>query len=201
VTENNYEEERKQYALDLIKALNDALANPDWDKMLYLQALAKRLTKVRDNLKQAFEEEYQQSLGDEIVAKTPVVQDEDYLKVYVLLYNSEGQNLDQWLLQLTTLSTTLISRPIYRHEADAEMMIRSKANRENEAYCVAQIRKVDIAEPFRGLHPRDKLGQELLILKNVVLRPEAIEQFIHISGIYEYKNQSLIRLADAPFLR
>ncbi len=57
------------------------------------------------------------------------------------------------------------TRPIYRSETDVKTMIRSKPNLPNEAYCVVRILREDIARPFTGVNPRDRLGHELLVLK------------------------------------
>ena len=47
--------------------------------------------------------------------------------------------------------------------------------------------------------PRDKLGNELLLLKERVITEERIKKFFHHMGEYEYKQGILSRIGDTNF--
>src|SRR3990167_1083131 len=106
----------------VINAIDQVLLANEWDTSLFLRNTLKPLRNIRD---QAFE--LQKRLGEKI--ETGYVEPmlaENITKLYISLYQTNGHDLKQWALQLGSLSSNMIGRPIYQHEEDVIKIIRTK---------------------------------------------------------------------------
>ena len=121
-------------------------------------------------------------------------------EVYIVLYNNDGTNLIRWESLLRTVAQQAISRPTYRHEKDAKAALRSSVVKSNEAYISMFVYEEDILIPKTAQPPKDRFGNELINLRESAVSSQNIKQFVHVSGVYEYRSERLIRKSSAEFL-
>ena len=87
----------------------------------------------------------------------------------------------------------MISRPIYADEEDVKAVLKTKENKQNEAYVAIYINQSDILPLPPDKASVDKLGKVLLSLKDKTLNLDNISRFVHLSGVYRYANGRLIK--------
>ena len=180
----------------LLDTLNKAVKTGPWAKSMFLGAVGKKLTKFRDELAAELDKVDETttktnaavSLGASTSKKLP----EGVIEIYVALYCANGGELRNWESILSSLSTTVISRPIYRSEADVKALISSRPHKQNEAYCLVRIKEANIAKPFTGKNPQDKLGHELLVLKRAAISSDNIVSFRHQHSEYSWNDGRLV---------
>ena len=101
--------------------------------------------------------------------------------------------MQSWERILMNLPKQMISRPIYDDEADIVALIKTKENKNNEAYVSMYISQGDILTISADRTPVDKLGKSLLTLKDKSLSLDNINFFVHQTGTYQYKQGRLIK--------
>ena len=179
----------KQYAqryVKLVAALDKAIEQGPWDQGKLLTNIGKRLRDFRDRIdvELDIQSQLKEDEGFNHLA-TRVARRSGHIKVFVSLYCMQGGRLRNWESVLQTLSRTINTRPIYRNEADVKAMIRAKTHQENEAYIAVYIRESQIAKHFTGYNPKDKLGHELVVLKEAGIDLNNITCFTHANVHYE----------------
>lgn len=179
----------------LIEILDEIIDAGPWDAGPLFKVAAKRLTTLRDRFKKEL------VLTDE-EAHVPAeglkkqYQPEDLLEVFVALYCAGGTQVRRWEDVLSALSSHNLSRPIYQREADIKSVLRSKPQRQNDAYARVLVRKQDLIAPMNGKEFKDRSGYPLLLLKLGAIHPNNILRFVHVSGEYNYKDNRLYRVGD-----
>lgn len=177
----------------VLNALDDAIKQGPWNQSNFLRLISKSLIKLRDELAvyqtdstKPNEPVYSQ-LANRVALRA------GQIEVFIALYSSDGFNMFSWERILVNLPSQMISRSIYAKEDDVKEMIRSKANKINEAYVSVFINQSDIMtlQPDKMLF--DKLGKPLLSLKDKSMSLKNINRFVHLSGEYQYSNGRLVK--------
>jgi intracellular multiplication protein IcmQ len=183
-----------EHSLELIRALDEAIAKGHWEGGLFFQAAGKKLRDLSERLKKElnFEDEKHPSPTEMI---DYVKQKSGLVETYIAVYCAEGNNVARWEAVLSNLPRQVVGRPIYKREKDIKDIIATKENPINDGYIVAYITEMDILKPsFREKATVDRFGHELIRLKDNTLKLENITKLIHLTGEYAYKNGKLTRL-------
>lgn len=185
-------DEETQANLEILKALNEAIEKGPWEHSPFFRGIGKKLQDLRNRFIQetGLEGIDLEQLQVKIIENTRF---DDHLKVYILLYQSEGINIRKWFNVVTSLVEHSISRPVYKNEEDVKAAIRAKENKQNDAYIEVKVRKQAIY-PSNNEKPRlDRDGRELLLLHDGAIQLKNITRFMHISGEYTLCEHSLIK--------
>ncbi len=176
----------------ILKALNDAIENGPWDKSNFLRIIGKNLVEIRDDFVKQLGASSQQLTAESHLANRIALRSGQQ-EVYISLYSYDGTNMQSWERIVTNLPKQMISRPIYASEDDVKAIIKTKENKQNEAYVAIYINQSDILSLSPDKSSVDKLGKILLSLKDKSLNLDNISRFMHISGAYRYSNGRLIK--------
>lgn len=190
-------EENLKRNLKILQALDKAIKEGQWEGKLLFQATGKKLREIRDRLRATLQLDEMDSEASNQLAEREATRSSQ-VEVFVSLYNADGNDLKKWAMVIKSLETNIITRPIYNNEADIQTVIRSKTNKKNEAYLSVFINKSAILAPTGKQPPRDRLGYEMLLIKEGALNLESISRFVHISGEYEFKDNHLVKISTAP---
>ena len=194
-----YQEKFARRYLELLKALDEAARQGPWEKTLILTAIGKKITRFRDELSDLFgiegdfdyESELQkleQAIAREHSGEVAVSANQGLVNIYIAVYSANGQDLKSWDKVALSLTTTVVSRPIYRSEADVQAFINSKGRRANDGYLVVSIEETMILKPFSGQLPTDRLGHELLVLKRGAIKRENMRRLVIASGHFAWQS-------------
>ncbi|QMT61293.1 MULTISPECIES: Dot/Icm secretion system protein IcmQ [unclassified Legionella] len=177
----------------ILKALDYAIQNGPWDKSNFLRSIGNRLVGIRDNFAKKINARSQAQLRSDAHLANRLALRSGQQEVFVSLYSSDGSNLSSWERIIANLPRQMISRPIYTNEEQVVAIIKSKENKQNEAYVAIYINKTDIISlaPDKILY--DRLGSPLLTLKDRSLDVENITRFVHLTGVYKYSRGRLIK--------
>lgn len=185
-------DEEIKSALDILKALDGAIDKGPWEHNLFFKGIGKKLRDARDKFKE--------ELGlDELTAdllsqnKSNHKIDNQSTEVYVSLYQAEGSNITKWTTVVNSLAGYNLTRPVYRNEVDIQAAIRAKDQQQNDAYVAVRVRNIDILKVAEK-QPTDKLGHELLVLREGAIHLENISRFVHKSGHYQFRNKLLSKV-------
>lgn len=187
-------EDEEKLRVELLKTLDAAINEGQWEGSLFFQAAGKKLRDLRDSIKK----ELNVDIENQPITKAVVEQAKQFsglIDVYVSLYSAEGNNINKWEIILSNISRQAISRPIYKKEKDIREMISAKENSTTDAYIIAYVSENTITKSLTGKPLLDRYGHELLVLKENAIRTENIAKFIHKSGEYGYEKGRLVRLA------
>lgn len=195
MTEELTPEETKK----ILSALDDALEKGPWGKSIFLRAIGKKLESVRDEFKSGVTERPGQAI-EQILTGNKVNLRAEQQKVFVSLYCSNGADIKQWERIVTNLASQSITRPTYGNEKDIQTLIRSKPKKENEAYVSINISQRDILKVAPGRELKDRLGTQLLSLRDKAIKKENILDFYHLSGRYSIESGRLVRQGDVSYL-
>jgi intracellular multiplication protein IcmQ len=170
----------------ILKALNDAIENGPWEKSNFLKIIGKSLVEIRDDFLKQLGASSQSQLKTESHLSNRIALRSGQQEVYISLYSSDGANLQSWERIVTNLPKQMISRPIYADEDDVKAIIKTKENKQNDAYVAIYINQSDILSLSPDKSSVDKLGKVLLSLKGNSLNLDNISRFVHLSGVYRY---------------
>lgn len=183
----------KEHNDAILKALDYAIQNGPWDKSNFLRSIGNRLIGIRDNFSKKINMRSQSQIQSDANLANRLALRGNQQEVFISLYTSDGSNIQSWERIIINLPRQMISRPIYGSEEQVQELIKSKENKQNEAYVGIYINNTDIIHlaPDKILH--DRLGNPLLTLKDRSLDLENITRFVHISGVYKYSRGRLIK--------
>lgn len=177
----------------ILKALNDAIEQGPWEHSNFLRVVGKNLIEIRDSFLTQLGASSQAQLKAESHLANRIALRSGQQEIFVSLYSADGTNIQSWERIVANLPRQMISRPIYADEEDVKAIIKTKENKQNEAYVAIYINQSDILP----LHPEkaavDKLGKTLLALKDKTLNLDNISRFVHLSGIYKFERGRLIK--------
>ena len=186
--------QEKQEELDQLKALLASMeqlsGHAAWDASFVLR-----------QKKLVFEQQVQ-ALKDQIGQITANVTGVDNLdwpvcpegmvSVFVSLYQMNGINLLGWEIALSSLTSGVVNRPVYKNEADVKQWVVSRGSTITEAYVEVFIDKSMILDR----ETKDKLGADLLSLKQGAILLDHIIKFVHYNEVcYQVKAGKLLRVS------
>lgn len=183
----------KQQVDALLSALDAALEQGPWAASGFLQVIGKSLQEIRDGFANRMDGSTQKKLDDASLLANQMALRSGQKKIYIALYSFEGSNIKSWERILTNLPRQMISRPIYTEEHDAIAIVKTKETKINEAYVSIYINESDILQMPSDKLPVDKLGKQLLTLKDRSLKLDNIDCFVHQSGRYSFEQGRLIK--------
>lgn len=189
----------KEQIEEITNALDRVVEDLPWGQSVFLSALGKKFEKIRDEFKNDVQgilidsKESHQHGHDHLTLR------DDHIEIYIGIYNAQGTKLNIWTKVILNLIAQCVSRPIYATESAVKEMVRSKSNLNNEGYVLIHVKETDLMKVDEDKIPRDKLGNELLLLKDRVITPEKIKKFFHSTGEYEYKHGVLTRIGNMSF--
>ncbi len=178
----------------LLQAIDDAIAQGHWQDGLFFEVSGKNIRELRDKLARELD------LGDAIELETTGAvsgraAEKDEVLVYVGLHLAAGQHLTQWQTALSAIGQHSVGRPIYRNEKDVKAYLDAKPDKNRDTYVAVYIHENDILKSRNGgWYAEDRLGHELLLVKDNTIKPENIYKFVHGSGEYIFKNNELVKI-------
>lgn len=170
----------------LIQTLDSIIENGRWGSSLFLKNLLKRIEAMRAKLLAKLTA----STASSTVALLAATQKEGYQRVYIELYQASCENIENWAKTLKSLTEHFVSRPVYRMEADVQELVRTKHSR-TDAYVTVWVKQSDII-PSSGEVLKDRLGHELLKLRENSVQLENIIEFVHDKITYVLEAEQLV---------
>lgn len=183
----------KQQVDAILKTLDDAVQQGPWGTSSFLRVIGKSLLDIRDKFAKQVNECAQPKLNGVLSVANQMAIRCAQKKVYIVLYSFDGTNIKSWERIVANLPRQMISRPVYVEEDDAIAMIKTKENKNNEAYVAIYIDANDILHMPTDKIPLDKLGKPLLTLRDRSLKLDNIDCFVHQSGVYHYSQGRLVQ--------
>ena len=177
----------------ILQALNDAIEKGPWQQSNFLRVIGKNLVEMRDGFISQLNAGSQAQLKAASHVANRIALRSGQQEIYISLYSSDGLNLQSWEKIIANLPKQMISRPIYADEEDMKAILKTKENKQNEAYVAIYINQADILLVSSDKASVDKLGKTLLNLKDKTLNLSNISRFVHLNGIYGYANSRLIK--------
>lgn len=118
--------------------------------------------------------------------------------VYVALFNAQGDKLYTWHKFLTpqALFDHSVNRPIYSTQEDIDAMLRSKANKQQQAYLEIAIDKNDLLDTSEASPSQNPTNFELLRIKQGSLKAENIRSFFHAGKKYSVSSDGKLSLKE-----
>lgn len=182
----------KEQADAILKALDEAVQQGPWGASSFLRVIGKNLLEIREGFASRIKHSVQQKSNISSSIASQMALRHAQQKVYIVLYSFDGMNITSWERIVANLPRQMISRPVYSQEDDAVAIIKTKENKNNEAYVVIYIDACDILPMPIDKVPLDKLGKPLLTLKDRSLKLDNIDCFVHQSGVYHYAQGRLV---------
>lgn len=170
----------------LIAVLERLLKQGQWEASLFLKATSKQINELRQRAEQLLVE----TIGNAAALNKDDADKQGYKKVYISVYQAEGNNLQKWQQTLKALTEHSISRPIYDDEKQVQAILRNKIDPVREGYVSVYVKEGDIITA--GKASTDRIGNELLTLKVGAVKPENIIEFVHYQKSYYFKDEELV---------
>ena len=120
----------------------------------------------------------------------------NHQEIFISLYSADGANIRSWERILFNLPKQMVYRSIYTVEDDVKDLIKTKPNKNNEAYVSIYINPNDILMRPQDKTPLDKLGKPLLSLKDNSIGLDNINHFVHSSGTFRLFHGRLIKITN-----
>jgi intracellular multiplication protein IcmQ len=161
----------------LLASFDEALSKGDWEASLFFRTIGKRLKEMRQLIIDEMPIETENSAQKFFQASSE--RHADLVKIYVSIYQTDWSNLDRWRSTVKALADYSVSRPVYRDEEHVKALLRAKPDKRREAYVVTFVKPTDILPQSPGRVLTDRLGHELLTLKDNCIQLENIVEFVH----------------------
>ncbi|OGV32355.1 MAG: Dot/Icm secretion system protein IcmQ [Legionellales bacterium RIFCSPHIGHO2_12_FULL_35_11] len=187
------DEKIRKTAVDFISALDKAIAAGSWDETNFILILGKKIKQMRDALAIKLDSIGGDStLSSDFISRRAALENA-LIEVYISLFSLEGVKLQSWEQIVYNIKKQVISRPVYATEEEVVNFIKTKSQKLNEAYISIFVRKEDILIPKGDKSPVDRLGQNLLVLKDNAISLDNVNFFIHSTGSYRYSRGKLVK--------
>lgn len=173
----------------LVKILDEALDTGEWDT-LFLRNVKKRLEGLRAEAGSLLNAE--KNIGLHVSPPPPPAQrnTDDYVKIYILLYQLDSNNLQSWTSVIKTLRDYNVNRPTYLDEQYIQELVRSKRDAEKYGYVIVNIKKTNIYQFDKQMV--DSFGHEVVAVKEKAIKLENIIEFVHANKRrYAFKDNKL----------
>jgi hypothetical protein len=180
-------EEQKLLTLNEIaekigEIIDNLLATGYWENSIFLKASAAKLRGLRAEAQrlslfggQTQQEQKAATVAAKTIQRRAVLP--GYTQVFILLYQVDSANLQEWYRTVKTLTDYSVTRPAYKDEAYAKEFIRSKASGiERNGYAVVNIKNDDFYDVENP--PVDSCGHQLFALKENSIKLENIVEFV-----------------------
>lgn len=174
----------------IIDAVNHVMAAGNWEESLFLRNTLKPLKEIRAQAV-TLRQQAMATAGSEEKYKLRPLSEEEML-VYISIFQSVGDDLAGWALQIASLRSHLLGRPVYTNEVDVRKVLRQKLLTDSEAYVVVAIKRTDIEDSIHQFDRVDRYGNSLLTLKETAVKTTNIFEFVHHNKRYFYKSGKLI---------
>lgn len=184
-------------AKDFLDALDKAIASGSWNETNFVLIIGKKLKEMRDNLAEDIKNhEKDTEFSSDQLAKNLAMQN-SLKEVFVSLYSLEGAKLTSWEQILVNLRRQMVSRPVYASEEEVIAFIKTKDKKINEAYVSIFVKEEDILQIRSDKVQVDKLGQQIIVLKDNAISLDCINFFVHLTGKYRYYRGRLLKMETA----
>jgi len=167
---------RIQFYEEVVQHIDRCLHDANWEVSLFFKGLAGQFRDLQTKLQQGLDQVKNHGTEKLSLDLTPP----NMRKVFVLLYLTDGNNLKKWVSLLSNLSTISIGRPVYQNEQQIQSLIRSKPDARFDAYVAVYVNEKEVIEPLGKIIPKDKLGNELLTLREGAIKPQYIIEFVRL---------------------
>lgn len=177
----------------LVDTLDNILKNKnDWGSTLFLNTIKNKLEKLLQEAKEVVQE-VETASGDS--SESAKALKPGYTQIYILLYQFEGNKIQNWQYALRALAEHNTNRPAYINEKDVQELIRSKREAEKYGYAIVNVKDDHIYRTEKKTF--DPLDHELLALKegsitimNIISFVHANKKYYHLeNGILVYKGE------------
>lgn len=180
-------ESHLEFAEAIVKAVDEILAEENWDASLFVRNCLRPLKEIREEAAMIIKTQRAKTHF-----KRPSFvsghQKTVYEKVYIALFQSQGYELKQWELQLRSIQSHLVGRPVYCKEEEVQAAIRLKNAPDQEAYIEVD---VDEKKIQRDLSRKDHYGHALVGLAQDAVNPHHIRSFVHAGKRYDFQDGKL----------
>lgn len=177
----------------VLAALDDLIESGSWDESNFIKIIGKNIREIRNNFANAVHLPTQEKIKDTSQVATRMALRSGQQEVFIALYSSDGGNIQSWEKILANLPKQIISRPIYNDEDSVKSIIKTKDNKQNEAYVAIYVNQSDILDIPLEKAPLDKLGKPMLSLKDRAIILDNIHYFVSQLGTYKYVKGQLIK--------
>lgn len=186
---------------ELVKALDKVLGVGDWQESLFLRGVEK---KVRDLRTEAAELVNQLSVKANVktpgAAKLADSAVQSLMEtVYISIYQHDPNDIRKWEKTLKVITEYSVTRPIYNQEDYVQEMIRARPDPNKEAYIAVDVKTADIIKGLAGKAAADKVGHELLAIRDGGVLPRNIKKFVHAGKIYQFAD-GVLKLVNSQTL-
>lgn len=180
-------------AKEFLSALDKSIASGSWDETNFVLIIGKKLKEMRKKLSEDISDiESKEDFSADFMSKNLAMQN-SLQEVYISLYSLEGTKLQSWEQIIINLRKHIVSRPVYATEEEVIAIIKTKEKKINEAYVSVFIKQEDILKVPVDKIPVDRLGQNMLVLKDNAITLDCINYFVHLSGKYRYLRGRLLK--------
>ncbi len=179
-----------EFCQSVIAAIDRVLEAGDWNDSLFLRNTARPLKQLREKAQKLLDAATGESSESQEHA-APEIND-DQIKAYVSLFQSDGHNLRKWELQLRSIESYLVGRPVYEKEEDVYRVVRAKVATFSEAYAVVVVNKSAIRDDYYEAGRTDRNGNILVSIMPGAIKPEHIVEFVHQGKRYRFIEGQLI---------
>ena len=188
------EESYLQFCKAVIATIDNVLTAGDWEDSLFLRNTVKPLKKIREEALELL----QQISGDTSNVKNSEIPtlSEDTVALYISIFQNNGHNLPQWELQLQSITSHLLGRPVYQNEEDMQKAIRLKLAQTSEAYIVVAVKRSAIQSELYQPQRLDRNGNPLVTLTDSAVSPENILEFVHQGKRYHFLKGRLFKQSE-----
>jgi Dot/Icm secretion system protein IcmQ len=171
----------------LVKILDEALTTGEWDT-LFLRNVKKRLEGLRTEAGSLLKAD--KNIGMHAAPPSAQHNADEYIKIYILLYQLDSNNLQSWTSLIKTLREYNVNRPTYLDEQYIQELVRSKRDAEKYGYVTVNIKKTNIYQFDKQMV--DSFGHEIIALKEKAIKLENIIEFVHANKRrYAFKDNKL----------
>lgn len=161
---------------NLVETLDALLDSGDWESSLFLRTIRRKIKSIMEEASSIIEGEQKvEEAGSQ--NKFKQLLPSGYVRIYILLYQTEGNKLSSWQNALKTLLDYNISRPIYCDESHVQELVRSKKDVERYGYAVVNVLESNIY-PQEQL-PIDQFNHKMIILRENSIKRENVIGFVH----------------------
>lgn len=180
---------------NVVKTIEQVMISGDWNTSLYLKSAVKPLQNLKEQAQQMLQT--LEKSNKAVVSHGPQEQE---VRVYISLYQSDGYEIEKWQGLLRSLPSCIQGRPVYHSEAHVQKALRLKPDAVNEAYAVVVVKKAALMNGANFRRRLDPSGNDLLQLTPGAVQVDRIERFVHGHEQYrwcaETQNLELIRLSS-----
>lgn len=172
-----------------LEIIDKVLKSGNWEDSLFLHNTVKPLKKLREEIQHLLQ---RIEGGNELYDLDLPQLSEDSVKLYISIFQNDGHNMRKWELQLRSITSHLMGRPVYRNEEDVKSAIRLRFVQASEAYIVVGVKKALIQSNSHLPARQDRNGSELVALKPNAVTPENILEFVHMNKRYYFVKTKLV---------